>query len=67
MTILKKTVRRKCAKLFGRYSLIVQLEPGDILSMRESHSRKWYSVSLEGLYIQMVKSKVGMQRELDKK
>ena len=67
MTILKKTVRRKCAKPFGRYSLIVQLEPGDILSMRESHSRKWYSVSLEGLYIQMVKSKVGMQRELDKK
>ena len=65
MTILTKTVRRKCARPFGRYSLIVQLEPGDILSMRESHSRKWYTISLEGLYVQMVKSKIGMQKTLE--
>lgn len=67
MTILTKTVRRKCAKPFGRYSLIVQLEPGDMISMRESHSRKWYTLSLEGLYMQMVKSKIGMQRLVNEK
>ena len=66
MTILHKTVVRKCAKPFGKYSLIVQIEPGDMISIRESHSKKWYTVSIEGLYYQLVKSGVATQRELAK-
>ena len=67
MTLLHKTVVRKCAKPFGRYNLIVQLEPGDMLSMRESHSKKWYTLDLHSLYIQMVKNGVIEQREEAKK
>jgi hypothetical protein len=62
MTLLNKTVRRKCAKPFGKYHLIVQLEPGDMISMRESHSKKWYTLTLEGLYVQMVKSGIARKR-----
>ena len=67
MTLLHKTVVRKCAKPLGKYDLIVQLEPGDMISMRESHSKKWYTLSLEGLYYQMVKNGVATQREEEKK
>ena len=68
MTILKKTVVRKCAKpLSNKRYLIVQLEPGDILSLRESHGRKCYDVSLEGLFYQMVRSNIGTERERIKK
>ena len=62
MTLLHKTVVRKCAKPFGKSSLIVQLEVGDTISIKEPHG-KWYTVSLEGLYYQMVKSEVSTQRE----
>jgi len=67
MTLLHKTVVRKCAKPIGRYNLIVQLEPGDMLSMRESHSKKWYTIALHGLYLQMVKNGVAEQRDKKKK
>ena len=62
MTGLKKTVTRKCDKPIGKYNLIVQLEPGDMISMRESHSRKWYTVSLHGLFYDLVKSGVATDR-----
>ena len=54
-TTLKKTITRKCAKPFGKRSLIVSLEVGDMISMRESGMRKSYTVTLEKLYYQMVR------------
>lgn len=50
-TALKKQVVRKCERSFhkGR-QLIVMLEPGDILGMREAGRRTTYRAPLEKVY-----------------
>ena len=54
-TMLNKTVVRKCAKPFGKRHLLVSLEVGDMISMRESGMRQSYTTTLEKLYYQMVR------------
>lgn len=55
MTTLTKPVVRKCVKPFGKRHLIVALEPGDLLSLRETGMRSVYTVSMEKLYYQLVR------------
>ena len=56
-TSLNKTVTRKCTKPFGngKRHLIVSLEAGDMISMRESGLRQVYTTTLEKLYYQLVR------------
>ena len=55
-TALKKRVVRKCERSFhkGR-QLIVMLEPGDILSMREGGRRTVYSAPLEKVFYMLAR------------
>lgn len=61
-TVLNKTVVRKCAKPFGKRHLIVSLEVGDMITMRESGLRQSYTTTLEKLYYQMVRWGVEEER-----
>ena len=55
-TMLKKKVVRKCERSFhkGR-QLVVMLEPGDILSMREAGRRTVYSAPLERVFYMLAR------------
>lgn len=54
---LRKTVTRRTAGAFDhrKRRLIVQFEPGDVLSMKEERTRKWFSAPLTKVYSQIVK------------
>lgn len=68
MTDLKRIVKRKVPEVRTlRYPLIVQLEPGGILKLREKGARRWYSISLEALYKRLVAQAVRDEKEQRKK
>lgn len=53
MTKLEKIVRRRTcrpAASVGRRPLVVALEPGDILAMREAGCRRTYRAALERVF-----------------
>ena len=57
MTILEKPVKRKGTipvHSIGNKKLIVQLEPGDILAMREDNKRSWFKASFSEIFVVMV-------------
>lgn len=62
MTDLKRIIKRKVESRTLRYPLIVQLEPGGILKLREKGARRWYSISLEALYKKLVASAIMEER-----
>ena len=53
MTDLRRTVRRRtvapCATV--RRRLVVALEPGDVLAIREEGRRRWYSAPLARVFV----------------
>ena len=56
MTGLKKVVRRRTERVFDHHQrrIVVQLEPGDILAMREERRKGWVRISIQSLYIHLV-------------
>lgn len=56
MTGLQKVVRRRTLRAFDHHGrrLVIELMPGDILSMREERRRDPVRVSLQTLYVWLV-------------
>jgi len=56
-TDLRKTVVRRCAEPhdYRGKRLIVALEPGDVISMREERSKKHFSAPLSKVFRQIVR------------
>lgn len=57
VTELRKTVVRRMAKPYDHRGkrLIVQLEPGDVITFREERSRKSFSAPLAQVFRQIVR------------
>ena len=64
MTDLNRPVKRRTCRPVDlvRRRLVVILEPGDTLAMREHGRRKIYRRSLERIYLQMVRWQVDEDR-----
>lgn len=56
VTELRKSVIRRTAGTFDhrKRRLIVRLEPGDVLSMKEIRTRKWFTAPLSRVFRQIV-------------
>ncbi len=57
MTTLEKPVKRKGTipvHSIGNKKLIVQLEPGDVLAMREENKRSWFKASFSEIFVMLV-------------
>ena len=56
VTDLHKIVRRRCARPFDHHGrrIVVQLEPGDILAMREERRKQWVRIAIPSLYAYVV-------------
>lgn len=57
MTTLEKPVKRKGTvpvHSIGNKNLIVLLEPGDILAMREENKRSWFRATFSEIFVVMV-------------
>jgi hypothetical protein len=61
-TELNRVVRRKFESRTLRYPIILQVEPGGILKLREKGMRRWYSISLEELYKRLVVAEARAER-----
>ena len=57
MTDLRKTVRRKCADTTSHRGrrIVVALEPGDVIAIREERTRTWFRAPLGRIYTQVVR------------
>jgi hypothetical protein len=64
MTDLRRTVRRRtvtnCATV--RRRLIVALEPGDVIAIREAGRRHWYSAPIGRVFIEIAKWNAAAER-----
>lgn len=49
------TERRTVRPLRNGRRIVVAVEPGDVLAMREERTRKWYRIGIEGLYWMVVR------------
>lgn len=56
MTDLERIIRRRTKRAFDHHGrrIVVQLEPGDILAMREERRKQWVRVAIPTLYVQLV-------------
>jgi hypothetical protein len=56
MTDLKRIVRRRTSRAFDHHGrrIIVQLEPGDILAMKEERRKTWVRIAIPTLYAEVV-------------
>ena len=56
ITELRRTIIRRTAEAFDhrKRRVIVRLEPGDVISMKEERSRKWFSAPINHVYQQIV-------------
>lgn len=56
MTDLDRVVRRRTKRVFDHHGrrIVVQLEPGDILAMREERRKEWIRVAIPTLYARVV-------------
>ena len=50
--VLRRTVE---AHDYRRRKLVICLEPGDVISLREERCRKWFSAPLSKVYHQIVR------------
>jgi len=65
MTELRKRVVRRTAERFvsaGRRPLVVTLEPGDLVGVREFGARMTYRITVEALYRQLVRGAAEWER-----
>jgi len=55
-TELRKTVIRRTASSFDhrKRRLVVRLEPGDVISIKEERTRKWFSAPINHVFRQIV-------------
>lgn len=72
MTDLVKPIRRRSRTTLRSRNrrLIVALEPGDVVAIREERRRTWYRVTLESVYWLAVKAaaaKLVEERKLNRK
>jgi hypothetical protein len=69
VTELRRTVERRTAEPVNhrKRRLIVRMEPGDVLSFREEHGRKWFSAPLNRVYQQVVSWNVEAKRAMRRK
>ena len=69
VTELRRIVQRRTAEPAShrRRRLVVRLEPGDVLSFREEHGRKWFSAPLTRIYRQVVLWNVEAMRAMRRK
>jgi len=56
MTELERVVRRRTKRVFDHHGrrIIVQLEPGDILAMKEERRKGWVRIAIPSLYAYVV-------------
>lgn len=56
LTVLRKTVRRRTDRPYDHRGkrIMVSLEPGDIITMREERSRKSFSASIARVFRQLM-------------
>jgi hypothetical protein len=64
MTDLRRTVRRRtvepCATV--RRRLIVALEPGDVLAIREAGRRRWYRAPIARVFVTIAQWNIAAER-----
>jgi len=63
MTTCKARVARMTVQPYiqGR-RLVVAIDPGDLISIREERTQRWYSMPISAVYIHMVKKGVEYDR-----
>ena len=56
MTGLNKIVRRRTNRAFDHHGrrIVVQLEPGDILAMKEERRKSWVRIAIPSLFAYVV-------------
>ena len=65
MNEINKIIKRRTCKIAGfpiNRKLVVMLEPGDVLAIREAGRRKVYRGSIEKIYWLLVKLQVEFER-----
>jgi hypothetical protein len=67
MTKLKKPVRRETAALYIKRPLIIQLEPPNLIGIKEKGRRKFFYTTVERIYKLAVQDHVNRQRQEAKK
>lgn len=67
MTDLKKPVRRRTIGLHRGRRIMVSLEPGDVLGLRQERCRRTEYLSLAACYDLAVKQRVIYERSLKRK
>jgi UDP-3-O-acyl-N-acetylglucosamine deacetylase len=67
MTDLKKPVRRRTIGLHRGRRIMVSLEPGDVLCLRQERCRQVEYLSIPALYDYAVKARVIAERAAKKK
>ena len=65
MTDLLKPIKRRTKLPFGHYrkKIIVQLEPGDIISMKLERSRTWYTAPLDDVFLTLAQWHANARRK----
>ena len=58
-----RTIKRKVESRTLRYPLVIQIELGGILKLREQGARRWYSISMEELYKRLVASTIREEKK----
>ena len=67
MTDLKRAVRRRTMGLHRGHRIMVSLEPGDVLGLRQERCWQTEYLSLPALYDYAVKSRVLAERQAKRK
>lgn len=69
MTILERPITRKTKKNFMHYRrpLIVTLEPGDLLTIREHRCKRLVYIDLHALYIEALRRTIAAEKRAKKK
>jgi hypothetical protein len=64
MTDLRRPVRRRTVTLCAtvRRRLVVALEPGDVLAIREAGRRRWYRAPIGRVFITVAQWNVAAER-----
>ena len=64
MTELNKTIKRKITKVHSlRRPLLIQIEPPDLLRIKEKGMREWVELSIESLYVKAIKSQCPLMKK----
>jgi hypothetical protein len=69
VTILERPITRKTKKNFMHYRrpLIVTLEPGDLLTIREHRCKRLVYIDLHALYIEALRRTIAAEKRAKKK